>query len=335
MTASLLATGVAILVANTCGAQTATEWRDPSPHRATMVAVEPGVALEVLDWGGSGRPIVLLAGLGNTAHVFDDVAPRLTAHGHVYGITRRGYGRSSVPQGGYDADRLADDVLAVLDALALARPVLVGHSIAGEELSSLAARHPTRAAGLVYLDAVGDRTAPLPPMPSVPFARPSPADHRSIDALRAWQKAAMGMAVPESEIRHTRTIAADGTVGGFVVPAFVPRAIMAGAKRPDYARMRVQALSIQSLPPASVAEGRAANVFNPRMFPGASDTALNDLFTAVRTVTRAQTDAFQKTLAGAKNVELVGASHHDFLSHPDEVLAEIRAFLATLDRGSR
>ena len=213
MTVTLAMAVAAVLSGAFQAAQAVPDGRDPSPHRTTTVRVEPGVTLEVLDWGGSGRPIVLLAGLGNTAHVFDDFAPRLTAHGHVYGITRRGYGRSSVPQGGYDADRLADDVLAVLDALALARPVLIGHSIAGEELSSLAARHPTRAAGLVYLDAVGDRTAPLPPMPSVPFARPSPADHRSIDALRAWQKAAMGMTVPESEIRQTRTIAADGTCG--------------------------------------------------------------------------------------------------------------------------
>ena len=325
----------AVLSGAFAGVQAVPDGRDPSPHRPSTVSVEPGVTLEVLDWGGRGRPMVLLAGLGNTAHVFDDIAARLTAHGHVYGITRRGYGRSSVPKGGYDADRLADDVMAVLDALALAQPVLIGHSIAGDELSSLAARHPTRFAGLVYLDAVGDRTAPLPPMPSVPFARPSPADHRSIDALRSWQKAAMGMSVPESEIRQTRTIATDGSVGGFVVPEYVPRAIMAGVRRPDYARMRVPALSIQSLPPASVAEGRAANAFNPRMFPGASDADLNDLFTAVRTVTRTQTDAFQKNLVGAKNVELVGASHHDFLSHPDEVLAEIRAFLATLDRGSR
>jgi non-heme chloroperoxidase len=33
------------------------------------------VNLEVLDWGGSGRPLVLLAGLGNTAHIFDKFAP--------------------------------------------------------------------------------------------------------------------------------------------------------------------------------------------------------------------------------------------------------------------
>jgi len=48
---------------------------------------------------------------------------------------------------------LGDDVIAVLDALQLTRPVLVGHSIAGEELSSIGSRHPERVAGLVYLDA--------------------------------------------------------------------------------------------------------------------------------------------------------------------------------------
>jgi pimeloyl-ACP methyl ester carboxylesterase len=51
------------------------------------------------------------------------------------------------------ANRLGDDVIAILDTLKLARPVLVGHSIAGEELSSIGSRHPERVAGLVYLDA--------------------------------------------------------------------------------------------------------------------------------------------------------------------------------------
>jgi pimeloyl-ACP methyl ester carboxylesterase len=60
-----------------------------------MVSVEKGVSLEVLDWGGTGRPLVLLTGLGDTAHVFDEFAPKLTASYHVYGITRRGRGASS------------------------------------------------------------------------------------------------------------------------------------------------------------------------------------------------------------------------------------------------
>jgi pimeloyl-ACP methyl ester carboxylesterase len=268
--------------------------------------------------------------------VFDDFAPRLRSLGRVYGITRRGYGKSSVPQQGYDADRLADDVLAVLDALKLERPLLIGHSIAGEELSSLAARYPLRAAGLVYLDAAGDRSAPMPLMPSVPMARPSPEDRRSIKVFQAWQKTAMGMMFPESEVRQTMTIAADGSIAAsLAAPGFVPRSIFGGVKRPDYARMRIPALSLQSLPPASVAEGRASNTVIAAMFPGASDNALNELFTAVRNVTRAQTDAFTKELAGARNVELIGASHHNFLSHPADVLREIRAFVEMLDRDRR
>jgi pimeloyl-ACP methyl ester carboxylesterase len=100
--------------------------------------------------------LVLLAGLGNTAHILDKLAPKLAITYHVYGITRRGFGASNapVPAGGnYSADRLGDDVLAVLDALKLDRPVLAGHSIAGEELSSIGSRHPEKVAGLIYLEA--------------------------------------------------------------------------------------------------------------------------------------------------------------------------------------
>ena len=129
-------------------------WRDPSPHRVSLIEVEKGVKLEVLDWGGSGRPVVLLAGLGNSAHVFDDFARKLAKEYRVFGITRRGYGESSVPENGYTSDRLADDVVAVIEALKLAKPVIIGHSIAGLELSSLGSRHADRVAGIVYLDAI-------------------------------------------------------------------------------------------------------------------------------------------------------------------------------------
>lgn len=131
-----------------------TAWvRDASPHKAQFITVDANVKLEVLDWGGTGRPLVLLAGLGNSAHVFDKFALKLIPRYHVYGITRRGFGESSVPDSGYSADRLGDDVLAVIDALKLDRPVLAGHSIAGEELSSIGSRHPEKVAGLIYLDA--------------------------------------------------------------------------------------------------------------------------------------------------------------------------------------
>jgi non-heme chloroperoxidase len=146
---------VTLLSASYISAQQANQPRDLSPHTIQFVTADNDVKLEVLDWGGSGRPLVFLAGLGNTAHVFDDFAPKFTSSFHVYGVTRRGYGSSTGPapaDGNYSADRLGDDVLAVLDSLKLNRPILVGHSIAGEELSSIGSRHPDRVAGLIYLD---------------------------------------------------------------------------------------------------------------------------------------------------------------------------------------
>jgi len=125
---SLRLGGTVLLASIALYSQQSAPWRDASPHAVQFVTVEKNVQLEVLDWGGSGRPVVLLAGGGYTAHVFDDFAPKLTSSFHVYGITRRGFGESGFSAEGYGADRLGDDVLAVLDALKLSRPVLVGHS---------------------------------------------------------------------------------------------------------------------------------------------------------------------------------------------------------------
>jgi pimeloyl-ACP methyl ester carboxylesterase len=62
-------------------------------------------------------------------------------------------GASSAPVTGYSADRLGKDVLAVMDALRIDRPVLIGHSLAGEELSYIGSQDPKKIAGLIYLDA--------------------------------------------------------------------------------------------------------------------------------------------------------------------------------------
>jgi non-heme chloroperoxidase len=47
---------------------------DTSGHTVSFVMVELGVQLEVLDWGGTGETLVLLTGLGDNAHVFDEFA---------------------------------------------------------------------------------------------------------------------------------------------------------------------------------------------------------------------------------------------------------------------
>jgi pimeloyl-ACP methyl ester carboxylesterase len=65
-------------------AQQPLPWRDPSPHAIQFISVDDNLKLEVLDWGSPGTPLVLLAGLGNTAHVFDEFAPKLTSEHHQY-----------------------------------------------------------------------------------------------------------------------------------------------------------------------------------------------------------------------------------------------------------
>ena len=118
-----------VLPASFANAQDGT---DSSPHTSQFVTVGQDVKLEVLDWGGTGRPLVFLAGGGRTAHDYDRFALKFTAEYHAYGITRRGFGTSSKPvptSDNYAADRLGDDVLAVIDSLKLDRPVLVGHSM--------------------------------------------------------------------------------------------------------------------------------------------------------------------------------------------------------------
>jgi non-heme chloroperoxidase len=143
---------------------------DTSTHTIQFVTVDKDVKLEVLDWGGSGSPLIFLAGNGDTAHSFDSFAPKFTSQNHVYGITRRGFGASSKPvpaNGNYSADHLGDDILAVMRALGIERPVLVGHSMAGEELSSIGSRFPTKVSGLIYLDAATGFAFYDPAHPSV------------------------------------------------------------------------------------------------------------------------------------------------------------------------
>src|SRR5678815_3715505 len=83
--------------------------KDASPHRHEFVTVDDSARLEVLDWGGTGRPLVFLSGIGDTAHVFDTFAPRFSNRFRVIGITRRGFGASSRPLSGYTVPRLAKD----------------------------------------------------------------------------------------------------------------------------------------------------------------------------------------------------------------------------------
>ena len=324
---------ICTLAAAALGAFAATaqpEWRDPSPHTVRFVTVAPGVGLEVLDWGGTGRPVVLLAGLGNTAHVFDDFATKLTGDYHVYGVTRRGFGASSKPASGYESDRLGDDVIAVLDELRIDRPVLVGHSIAGEELSSIATRRPERVAGVVYLDAAygyafdSGKGASFAEMnqatagsnlPSSP--PPGPEDIVSYEAVRAWYLRNNGITQPEAEFRANGVALPDGKPGP---PRDSPAgpAIIAGVQK--YSAIRAPALAIFATP----------HDLGPWIARAADPAKIREAFEPMERLVARQAKAFEEGVPGARVVRLAGANHDVFLSNEADVLRELRAFIVGL-----
>jgi pimeloyl-ACP methyl ester carboxylesterase len=115
-----------------------------------------GISLHYLDWGGEGEPVVFLTGFGTPAASFNELAVGLRGRFHVYALTRRGLPPSETPAAGYELANLVADIMAFLDAKELLRVHLVGHSLAGLELTQIASRWPRRVRSLVYLDAIAD-----------------------------------------------------------------------------------------------------------------------------------------------------------------------------------
>lgn len=311
-------------------------WRDPSRHEVLFIAVDEHVELEVLDWGGRrGRPVVLLAGSGNSAHVFDDFAPKLIDCCHVYGITRRGFGSSSHPATGYDDQRLADDVLRVLDILHLAHPVLAGHSMAGGELTTLGHQHSDRLGGLVYLDALGDpRDWPasdpaytelmkrLPPGPS-----PCPLDKSSFAALRASLACSSHVILPESDLRNTWVPNDDGSVGRSMTSPSITQAIGDGQKKRDYSNIRVPVLALFEFPRTSLDQLRPDE---PQPRNAEERDALMVFGAATQTFMDRWADNLKRSVPDARLVDLPGAGHYVFLTREAAVLSEMHKFVLTL-----
>ncbi|HZJ06504.1 MAG TPA: 3-oxoadipate enol-lactonase [Nocardioidaceae bacterium] len=95
--------------------------------------------------------IVLSNSLGSTVTMWDRQIPALSGVARVVRYDIRGHGRSPVPNGPYDLDDLTDDVVALLDRLALDRVHFVGLSIGGMTGMRLAAREPDRVDRMVVL----------------------------------------------------------------------------------------------------------------------------------------------------------------------------------------
>lgn len=295
---------------------------DTTHHTAGFVRVARGVRLHYLDFGGSGPAVVMLAGLGNTAHAFDAFAPALTDRFHVVALTRRGFGESDHPRGGYDTKRLVEDIRVAMDSLHIARASLVGHSIAGEELTRFAVTYPDRVDRLVYLDAAYDRVAAqsaldgvfpvAPDVPSPPV--PSAADIATAAAYVDFVHRTRGVDIPASDIR------ARYRYDGWDEQA--TRAYQAiRAERPNYRAIRAPALAIYAVTDS-------VSQLEPwQRTDSAHAEGLSELVRGTEQVDRRLRDEFRREVPNNQVIEIHGAHHWIFVSNRDEVLRAVRAFL--------
>jgi non-heme chloroperoxidase len=298
-------------------ADTDSRWQDKSPHKSAFITVN-GVKLHYLDWRGQGETILFLHGLGDTAHIFDDLAPKFTNHFRVLGLSWRGHGQSEKPATGYDTATLVEDIRQFLDALKIERVILAGHSIAGDQLTRFAGVHPERVIKLVYLDAAHDR-AGLPEIHKQlpPELFPSKVEAQSPDGLRGWiTRMSFWSEAWEANLREMFT-------SDEKERSKVSRLAMQGTinSHPDYAKVKAPALNI------------AVVGFSPKLsdflktLPEATRKRAEDASSIVKKFQEQEIDRFRNAIPNGRVVVLNNTDHHCFIQKQDEVVREMQRFL--------
>ncbi len=124
--------------------------------------------------GGEGPPLLLVHGWPETWYAWRLLMPRLAQDFKVIAVDQRGMGLSDKPQSGYDTGALANDLVALMDALDHQRFAVVGHDTGFAISYALAADHPGRIDRVALLELPGSPgTAPSPPL-----FRPGPLNDR-------------------------------------------------------------------------------------------------------------------------------------------------------------
>ena len=293
-------------------------------YQTKFVSGSTNNKIEILDFGGPGEPILFLAGLGNSAHIFVDFAPKFSNKFHVYAMTRRGFRVSEQPAIGYKIDTLSMDILAVTKALKLDKVILIGHSIAGDEISKFASSYPEKVSKVVYLDGGHDRSNLVTNVLSYSPTFPSPntKDSSSFYNYKEFMTKTIGVNIPDEEIQNIAIFSNEGKFQKDVTPGEIKGKIISGVERPNYRSITCPALSIYAI---------VNSVYTIFPFYDSLDVKnklkADNCLTIFNNYTEEQIALFKKEVKNGIVKEIKGAHHYVFISNPNETEKLIMEFL--------
>ena len=277
---------------------------DKSTHKSATVMAN-GIKQHYLDWGGTGDVIIMLAGLGNDAHVFDEIAPSFTDKFHVMALTRRGWGETERPQTGYDNATRVEDIRAFMDAIKITRAHLVGHSLAGDEMTTFASMYPQRVNKMVYLDAAYDRRKFFSCKNDMPGGMPASFLRMTGEALNCpgWEKIVVPDLPPPDMLN---------------VQVSTMKAAVKFA--PDYSKITAPSLAIYADPDVPQ---------TPAKLDAETQKKLDAWWKENEGPTsRAGIEQFRKQMINGRVVEIKGATHYIFAGQfKDQVVTLMKEFL--------
>jgi pimeloyl-ACP methyl ester carboxylesterase len=148
-----------------------------------------GIKLQYLDWGGSGQPLILIHGLGDSPYLFEDIASSLKNNFRIIAYSKRGHCKSKITVTDYDNCALVSDLKLLVDSLKITKANLLGWSMGGNEITEFAIKYSERTNKLIYFEAGYDLSEEafkniIKTIPQSPF--PAGSDLCSLDAYRKW-----------------------------------------------------------------------------------------------------------------------------------------------------
>lgn len=220
-------------------------------------AINGGVRIR-FDVEGEGPVLVLHHGMTGSAQRWRDTGyvAALRERYRLILLDARGHGRSDKPQAAdaYSRHRLAEDVVAVLDALDLERAFFWGHSMGSEVGFTLGRYHPDRVRGLVL---TGYHPFPMPVDERRETERWLADLRRGIGAFVAGYEERHGPLPPEARARwlandgralsalvETWLTEADGKLAGELARIPTPSLLLAGTREPFVAEMEATAAAM-------------------------------------------------------------------------------------------